>query len=177
MLPADIDLRVGGCLRVRLRSVDGTEHESRVEYLEVVKTKLAIDELALGSSTRTMTIQSTTSTLYGRGGEIFLAVCGWLNVTGRRTALAIGRSVMSLRSDGSLARPHVACRAPLWLGLTPLRARWSNTCPRSVCGKLIDEVGHESGPSGLVRSTAPTAIVTVKILVEEYVVLEMLVGL
>src|SRR5215469_18215926 len=65
----------------------------------------------------------------------------------------------------------------LWLGLTLLRARWSNTCPRSVCGKLIDEVGHESGPAGLVRSTASTAIVTVKIFVEEYVVLEMLVGL
>ena len=89
MLPADIDLRVDGCFRVRLRSVDGTEHESRVEYLEVVKTKLAVDELAPGSSTRTMTVRLTTPTLYGRGGEIFLAVCGWLDLTGRRTALAL----------------------------------------------------------------------------------------
>jgi uncharacterized protein YndB with AHSA1/START domain len=37
VLVAEIDLRVGGRYRVRFRMLDGTEHESRGEYLEVEK--------------------------------------------------------------------------------------------------------------------------------------------
>jgi uncharacterized protein YndB with AHSA1/START domain len=39
VLLAEIDLRVGGRFRVRFRMLDGTEHESSGEYLEVVKPK------------------------------------------------------------------------------------------------------------------------------------------
>lgn len=43
VLMAEIDARVGGRFRVRFRMVDGTEHESRGEYTEVVKpTRLAM---------------------------------------------------------------------------------------------------------------------------------------
>lgn len=37
VLVAETDLRVGGRYRVRFRMLDGTEHESRGEYLEVTK--------------------------------------------------------------------------------------------------------------------------------------------
>jgi uncharacterized protein YndB with AHSA1/START domain len=36
---AEIDLRVGGRFRVRFRMLDGSEHESSGEYLEVVPAK------------------------------------------------------------------------------------------------------------------------------------------
>ena len=36
VLLAETDLRVGGCYRVRFRMLDGSEHESSGEYLEVV---------------------------------------------------------------------------------------------------------------------------------------------
>jgi uncharacterized protein YndB with AHSA1/START domain len=39
VLLAEIDLRVGGRFRVRFRMLDGTEHESSGEYLEVVKPR------------------------------------------------------------------------------------------------------------------------------------------
>jgi uncharacterized protein YndB with AHSA1/START domain len=43
VLIAETDLRVGGRFRVRFRMLDGTEHESRGEYLEVVApTRLAM---------------------------------------------------------------------------------------------------------------------------------------
>lgn len=37
VLLAEIDVRVGGRFRVRFRMLDGSEHESTGEYLEVVK--------------------------------------------------------------------------------------------------------------------------------------------
>jgi uncharacterized protein YndB with AHSA1/START domain len=37
VLLAQVDLRVGGRFRVRFRMLDGSEHESTGEYLEVVK--------------------------------------------------------------------------------------------------------------------------------------------
>jgi uncharacterized protein YndB with AHSA1/START domain len=37
VLVADTDLRVGGRFRVRFRMLDGSEHESSGEYLEVVR--------------------------------------------------------------------------------------------------------------------------------------------
>jgi uncharacterized protein YndB with AHSA1/START domain len=37
VLLAEMDLRVGGRFRVRFRMLDGSEHESSGEYLEVVK--------------------------------------------------------------------------------------------------------------------------------------------
>ena len=39
VLLAEIDLRVGGRFRVRFRMLDGSEHESSGEYLEVVPAK------------------------------------------------------------------------------------------------------------------------------------------
>jgi uncharacterized protein YndB with AHSA1/START domain len=36
---AETDVRVGGRFRVRFRKVDGTEHESTGEYLEIVDSK------------------------------------------------------------------------------------------------------------------------------------------
>ena len=39
VLLAETDLRVGGRFRVRFRMLDGSEHESIGEYLEVVKPK------------------------------------------------------------------------------------------------------------------------------------------
>ena len=39
VLIAETDVRVGGRYRVRFRMLDGTEHESRGEYTEVVKPK------------------------------------------------------------------------------------------------------------------------------------------
>jgi uncharacterized protein YndB with AHSA1/START domain len=36
VLLAETDVRVGGCYRVRFRMLDGSEHESSGEYLEVV---------------------------------------------------------------------------------------------------------------------------------------------
>jgi uncharacterized protein YndB with AHSA1/START domain len=39
VLIADVDARVGGRFRVRFRMLDGTEHEARGEYLEVVYFK------------------------------------------------------------------------------------------------------------------------------------------
>jgi uncharacterized protein YndB with AHSA1/START domain len=39
VLIAEIDARVGGRFRVRFRMLDGTEHEARGEYLEVVYCK------------------------------------------------------------------------------------------------------------------------------------------
>jgi uncharacterized protein YndB with AHSA1/START domain len=39
VLLADTDVRVGGRFRVRFRTLDGTEHESAGEYLEVVEAK------------------------------------------------------------------------------------------------------------------------------------------
>jgi len=36
VLLAETDIRVGGSFRVRFRMLDGTEHESRGEYIEVV---------------------------------------------------------------------------------------------------------------------------------------------
>jgi uncharacterized protein YndB with AHSA1/START domain len=39
VLFAETDLRVGGRFRVRFRTLDGTEHESAGEYLEVVDAK------------------------------------------------------------------------------------------------------------------------------------------
>ena len=37
VLAAETDLRVGGRYRVRFRTLDGSEHESRGEYREIVK--------------------------------------------------------------------------------------------------------------------------------------------
>ncbi len=37
VLLAEIDLRVGGRFRVRFRTLDGSEHESSGEYIEVVR--------------------------------------------------------------------------------------------------------------------------------------------
>lgn len=37
VLLAEIDLRVGGRFRVRFRTVDGSEHESSGEYIEVIR--------------------------------------------------------------------------------------------------------------------------------------------
>jgi len=43
VLVAQTDVRVGGSYRVRFRMLDGTEHESRGEYVEVVRpTRLAM---------------------------------------------------------------------------------------------------------------------------------------
>jgi hypothetical protein len=67
--------------------------------------------------------------------------------------------------------------APVTLWLLLLRAHRWKACQRSFYAKVVDEVGHESGPPRLVRSTTPTAIVTVKIFMEEYVVFEMCVRL
>jgi uncharacterized protein YndB with AHSA1/START domain len=39
VLVAETDVRVGGRFRVRFRMLDGTEHESSGEYLEVVESK------------------------------------------------------------------------------------------------------------------------------------------
>ncbi|HKF28379.1 MAG TPA: SRPBCC domain-containing protein [Candidatus Binataceae bacterium] len=39
VLFAKTDVRVGGCFRVRFRMLDGSEHESAGEYLEVEKPK------------------------------------------------------------------------------------------------------------------------------------------
>jgi uncharacterized protein YndB with AHSA1/START domain len=39
VLAAETDLRVGGRFRVRFRMLDGTEHESTGEYLEVIEPK------------------------------------------------------------------------------------------------------------------------------------------
>ena len=39
VLLAETDVRIGGRFRVRFRSVDGTEHESTGEYLEIVEPK------------------------------------------------------------------------------------------------------------------------------------------
>jgi uncharacterized protein YndB with AHSA1/START domain len=39
VLLAETDVRVGGRFRVRFRMLDGTEHESTGEYLEVVESK------------------------------------------------------------------------------------------------------------------------------------------
>lgn len=39
VLVAETDLRVGGRFRVRFRMLDGSEHESAGEYLEVVESK------------------------------------------------------------------------------------------------------------------------------------------
>ena len=39
MLLAETDLRVGGRFRVRFRMLDGSEHESCGEYLEIVPAK------------------------------------------------------------------------------------------------------------------------------------------
>lgn len=37
VLIAETDVRVGGSFRVRFRMLDGTEHESRGEYVEIVR--------------------------------------------------------------------------------------------------------------------------------------------
>src|SRR5262249_2646711 len=47
VLIAETDVRVGGRFRVRFRMRDGSEHESRGEYLEVRSPELAGHELAL----------------------------------------------------------------------------------------------------------------------------------
>ena len=39
VLLAETDVRVGGRFRVRFRSLDGNEHESSGEYLEIIKPK------------------------------------------------------------------------------------------------------------------------------------------
>ena len=39
VLRAETDLRIGGRFRVRFRMLDGTEHESIGEYLEVIESK------------------------------------------------------------------------------------------------------------------------------------------
>jgi uncharacterized protein YndB with AHSA1/START domain len=39
VLLAETDVRVGGRFRVRFRKLDGTEHESTGEYLEIVESK------------------------------------------------------------------------------------------------------------------------------------------
>jgi uncharacterized protein YndB with AHSA1/START domain len=39
VLLAETDVRIGGRFRVRFRRLDGTEHESAGEYLEIVKSK------------------------------------------------------------------------------------------------------------------------------------------
>jgi uncharacterized protein YndB with AHSA1/START domain len=39
VLLAETDVRIGGRFRVRFRKLDGTEHESTGEYLEVVESK------------------------------------------------------------------------------------------------------------------------------------------
>ena len=39
MLLAETDVRVGGRFRVRFRMLDGSEHESSGEYLEVARPK------------------------------------------------------------------------------------------------------------------------------------------
>jgi uncharacterized protein YndB with AHSA1/START domain len=39
VLLAETDVRIGGRFRVRFRSLDGTEHESAGEYLEIVEPK------------------------------------------------------------------------------------------------------------------------------------------
>ena len=39
VLLAETDLRIGGRFRVRFRMLDGTEHESAGEYLEVVESR------------------------------------------------------------------------------------------------------------------------------------------
>jgi uncharacterized protein YndB with AHSA1/START domain len=42
VLVAETDPQVGGRFRVRFRMLDGSEHESSGEYLEVVKRTLGI---------------------------------------------------------------------------------------------------------------------------------------
>jgi uncharacterized protein YndB with AHSA1/START domain len=37
VLVAEVDVRIGGCFRVRFRMLDGSEHESSGEYLEVIR--------------------------------------------------------------------------------------------------------------------------------------------
>jgi uncharacterized protein YndB with AHSA1/START domain len=50
VLLAETDVRVGGRFRVRFRTLDGSEHESSGEYLEVVKPeRLAMTWRWLGS--------------------------------------------------------------------------------------------------------------------------------
>src|SRR5579859_5111288 len=39
VLLAETDVRIGGRFRVRFRLLDGTEHESTGEYLEVIESK------------------------------------------------------------------------------------------------------------------------------------------
>src|SRR5271169_144084 len=59
----------------------------------------------------------------------------------------------------------------------PLRARRASTCRLSLRGELADQVGNQSGPTGLVRSAAAAAVVAVKVLVEEDIILEIGIGL
>ena len=42
MLLAEVDVRVGGRYRVRFRLLDGTEHESSGEYLEIVRPERVV---------------------------------------------------------------------------------------------------------------------------------------
>ena len=54
---------------------------------------------------------------------------------------------------------------------------WHERPGVSLGGKLLDKVGDQSGPAGLVGCAAAAAVVAVEILVEQNVVLEMRIGL
>ena len=56
---AETDLRIGGRFRVRFRMLDGTEHESTGEYLEVVQSKRLV-----------MSWQWTTGGEHDEDGEV-----------------------------------------------------------------------------------------------------------
>ena len=59
----------------------------------------------------------------------------------------------------------------------PAAGRPRTRLPSLLLVELIDEVGDEAGPAGLMRSATAAAIVAVKVLEEQDVVLEIRIGL
>src|SRR6516165_1708767 len=61
--------------------------------------------------------------------------------------------------------------------LGPIRARLMRTCTRRSGSELIDKVGDEAGPTGLMRGAASAAIIAVEVFMKKDVILELRIGL
>ena len=73
MLLAETDPRVGGSFRVRFRMLDGTEHESRGEYIEVEKpSRLAMSWQWAGSEDPGESLVEIDLRAIGEGTELTL---------------------------------------------------------------------------------------------------------
>jgi uncharacterized protein YndB with AHSA1/START domain len=71
VLAVQVDVRVGGSFRIRFRTLDGSEHESSGEYLEVIRpTRLAMSWRWSGSEDPGESVVEIDLRAIGEGTEL-----------------------------------------------------------------------------------------------------------